>query len=146
MSIPINIDPLFIGPTLLFDILLVLHLIFTYLATVLVPSPVISHFLKKFRNSNIEENCGGKANAGKYIGYAERSLIYLIFVIAYVEKVNMANVLNTLSLIIAGKGLFRATGSRECAEWYILGTFLSIFLGTLITWVGLESFKIFFIW
>ncbi len=126
-------------------ILRAILLIILYFIAVFLPSPAISRTLNRFKKE-VRGECGGKINAGKMIGYAERSLIYLIFLIAYAGTLNLASALNALSLIIAGKGLFRASNSRECTEWYILGTFMSIFLGTLITWIGLMIISTVSLW
>ncbi len=84
--------------------------------------------------------CGGLPYGGELIGYCERSLIYIAFCIVYSSRhADFVYVLNYLSFIIAGKTIFRFSSrdrvSRECIDWYILDTFLSITLGLSLSWI-----------
>ena len=118
------------------------YLIVLYLLVLFIPSLIISRIANKLGN-NLTSKCQGRPGMGRYIGYAERSLIYIFFLIVLLNGNNLANATTALTLIIAGKGLFRLSGEtpKECAEWFILGTFLSILLGTFITWLGLMPIK-----
>ncbi|MHA3964818.1 MAG: hypothetical protein AM325_014915 [Candidatus Thorarchaeota archaeon SMTZ1-45] len=73
------------------------------------------------------------------IGYTERSLIYLAIVIAYFDTaLSYTAILSFLSVIVAGKAIFRysskETNNRACADWYILGTLMSITMALALAW------------
>ncbi len=86
-------------------------------------------------------DCQGLKKGGKLIGYVERGIIFFAFMIVYLSpNRDYFAVLNLLPWIIAGKGLFRfsrgeGANVRACAEWYILGTFMSILLGAFMSWL-----------
>ncbi len=84
--------------------------------------------------------CGGLPNGGFLIGCTERTMIFLAFLISYYDgNFSYASILSFLSIIIAGKAIFRYSGhetnSRNCADWHILGTFLSITMALALTWL-----------
>ncbi len=71
--------------------------------------------------------------------YMERSLIFLAILIAYFDSaLSYTTILSFLSVIVAGKAIFRysnkETTDRACADWYILGTFMSITMALALTW------------
>lgn len=111
----------------------IFQMIVWYLLLLVLPSVIIKLIAIKLNVA--EYNCEGLKGAGQYIGYIERSLIFSTFLLTYFSgSENYLALLGALSLIIAGKGLFRfsSTSERPCAEWYILGTFLSITLAVLL--------------
>jgi len=113
-----------------------LQIIAWYLLLLALPSIIIK--VIAIRLNVAEHNCEGLKGAGQYIGYIERSLIFSTFLLTYFSSSeNYLALLGALSLIIAGKGLFRfsSTSERPCAEWYILGTFLSITLAVFLSWL-----------
>ena len=61
----------------------------------------------------------GFANGGKIIGILERLLIFFLLLLGQ---------FSTIGLVIAAKSLarFRDLDDRKCAEYYIIGTFLSL--------------------
>ncbi|MGV9169164.1 MAG: hypothetical protein ACOC38_04395 [Promethearchaeia archaeon] len=80
-------------------------------------------------------------DGGYLIGYTERTLVYLAFLIAYYDaELSFSSILSFLSVIVAAKAIFRYssrdTTYRECADWYILGTLMSITLGLAFSWMG----------
>ena len=83
--------------------------------------------------------CGGIPSGGYLIGYTERSLIFLSFMINYYDNaLSYASILSFLSVIVAGKAIFRysskETDDRSCADWYILGTLMSITMALALSW------------
>jgi len=87
----------------------------------------------------IAAKCGGLQYGGYLIGYTERSLIFLAAVIAHYDStLSYASILSFLSVIVAGKAIFRYSGreanDRACADWYILGTLMSITMALALTW------------
>jgi len=82
-----------------------LHLIFAYLTVLIVPSLIITLLSNTFKEQI--EQCGGLPYGGMLIGYAERSLIFLAFLILrYEDKAALSDILNSVSFIIAGKAIF----------------------------------------
>ena len=112
-----------------------LQIIAWYLLLLAVPSIIIK--VIAIRLNVAEHNCEGLKGAGQYIVYIERSLIFSTFLLTYFSSSeNYLVLLGALSLIIAGKGFrFSSTSERPCAEWYILGTFLSITLAVFLSWL-----------
>jgi hypothetical protein len=69
----------------------------------------------------------------------ERSLIFLAFLISFYDSsFSYTSILSFLSVIVAGKAIFRyssgAATDRACADWYILGTFTSITMALALAW------------
>lgn len=95
--------------------------------------------LEKGFEEDIASKCGGLQYGGYLIGYVERSLIFLAIVIAYFDSaLSYTSILSFLSVIVAGKAIFRysskETNDRACADWYILGTLMSITMALALTW------------
>jgi len=106
-----------------------------FLLVLEIPSIIID-LIGKYLDIS-EYDCQGLSGGGRIIGYAERGIIFFAFLLIYLTpERNYFYLLNFLPLIIAGKGLFRFGSSKEraCAEWYILGTFMSILLGAFLSW------------
>ena len=118
--------------------------LFNFLLTLFLPGLIIDlvfSWLGKGANENISEMCGGLRYGGYLIGYTERGLIYLAFMIAHFDNtISFVSVLSFLSVIVAGKAIFRyssrGTDDRACADWYILGTLMSITMALALTWFG----------
>jgi hypothetical protein len=111
-------------------------MIFGYLLTLFFPGLLINLVLAQFVE-NLD--CGGLPLGGYLIGYTERSLIFLSILITYYDDtLSYASVLGFLSVIVAGKAIFRyssrETNNRACADWYIMGTFMSITMALALTW------------
>ncbi len=119
-------------------------ILFNFFLTLFLPGLIIDlvfSWLGRGANNNISEMCGGLRYGGYLIGYTERGLIYLAFMIAYFEDtISFVSVLSFLSVIVAGKAIFRyssrGTDDRACADWYILGTLMSITMALALTWFG----------
>jgi len=113
-----------------------LQIVTWYLINLTLPSIIIEKIA-----SNLEvdkHKCEGLKNAGRYIGYLERSLIFFTFTILYfAQEKNPLPVIGVMTLVMAGKGLFRFGGKEEraCAEWYILGTLLSLTSSLIMSWI-----------
>lgn len=113
-----------------------------YLIAIFLPGLLIDLVfgqVGKGLEKDIASVCGGLKYGGCLIGYVERSLIFLAVVIAYFDStVSYTSVLSFLSVIVAGKAIFRYSsrdnGDRACADWYILGTLMSITMGLALTW------------
>jgi hypothetical protein len=113
-----------------------------YFLTLLVPGLVIDLVfgrLEKGFQEGIASKCGGLQHGGVLIGGVERSLIFLALMITYYDNaLSYTTTLSFLSIIVAAKAIFRyssgVTGNRECADWYILGTLMSITLALALTW------------
>ena len=93
---------------------------------------------------DIQKKCGGLPRGGMLIEYSERSMIFLAFLIIFFGgSASYDAILGFLSLIVAGRAIFRfsSKGStdRFCADWYILGTFLSILFGMFLSWFFFRS-------
>ncbi len=83
--------------------------------------------------------CGGIPAGGYLIGYTERSMIFLSFMINFYDNaLSYASILSFLSVIVAGKAIFRYSSKeiddRSCADWYILGTLMSITIALALSW------------
>lgn len=136
-----NVGLLIAGLSLLHVLLykikpLAAYTLFWYLITLYIPSIIIKITGSKLEVEQYE--CEGLKNAGKYIGYLERSLVFFAFLLNYFSgETNPLMVIGTISFIFGGKGLFRFGGSskRACAEWYILGTFMSLTLALFLSWL-----------
>jgi hypothetical protein len=108
-------------------------ILFGYLLALFLPGLLIDLVFSgigKEAGEDIASKCGGLKRGGYLIGYAERSLIFLAVVIAYYDTaLTYASILSFLSVIVAGKAIFRyssrGTDDRACADWYILETPLS---------------------
>lgn len=119
-----------------------LTIIFGYLLALFLPGLLIDLVfgrIGKEAGEDIASKCGGLKHGGYLIGYAERSLIFLAVVIAYYDTaLTYASILSFLSVIVAGKAIFRyssrGTDDRACADWYILGTLMSITMALALTW------------
>ncbi len=111
-----------------------------FLFVIFLPALIIGSIFSQIRKSlsgNID--CGGLPNGGYLIGCTERALIYAAFMIGFYDALlSYTSILGFLSFIVAGKAIFRYSSkeanSRACADWYILGTFLSIGLGLAVSW------------
>jgi len=117
-----------------------LYMVSGYLIVLIVPSLIIE-FLSKVFEEEIRQ-CGGLPHGGMLIGYAERSLIFLAFIMLRLEgQASVSEILDSISFIIAGKAIFRFStrnpDKRVCADWYILGTFMSVLMGLLFSWIFL---------
>ena len=111
-----------------------------YFTAIFLPSLIIAVLSNIFKEQI--RQCGGLPYGGMLIGYAERSLIFLAFLMLRSENgASLSDLLNSVSFIIAGKAIFRFSTKnsdrRTCADWYILGTFLSVLMGLLISWIFL---------
>jgi hypothetical protein len=117
-------------------------IIFGYLLTLILPGLIIDlvfAWLEEGAEKDIASECGGLRYGGYLIGCVERSLIFLALMITYYDGVlSFASVLSFLSVIVAGKAIFRysskVTDDRACADWYILGTLMSITMALALTW------------
>ncbi len=113
-----------------------------YLLTLFLPGLVIDLIfggIGKESGEDIGLRCGGLRYGGYLIGCVERSLIFLTIVIAYFDSaLSYSSILSFLSIVIAGKAIFRysskETNDRSCADWYILGTFMSITMALALSW------------
>ena len=100
---------------------------------------------KKQTKSNPSENTttdiyknSGIKDGGKIIGYLERSLIFLFILAGYPAGIGF---------LIAAKSVFRFgeltdPSRRQQAEYIIIGTLLSILLGTSISFLTLEILRL----
>ncbi len=120
--------------------MLLLTIFAWFLLVLEIPSIIIDSIGSSLEISKY--NCQGLKKGGRLIGYVERALIFFAFLLVYFSlNKNYFAILNLLPWIIAGKGLFRFGSGREgvdvraCAEWYILGTFMSILLGAFMSWL-----------
>ncbi|TFG12964.1 hypothetical protein EU537_07495 [Candidatus Thorarchaeota archaeon] len=119
-------------------------ILFNFLLTLFLPGLFIDFVFSRLgtaEEGDISEICGGLQYGGYLIGYTERSLIYVAFMIAYFDSaISLVSVLSFLSVIVASKAIFRyssrGTDDRACADWYILGTLMSITLALALTWFG----------
>jgi len=117
-------------------------LVFGYLLTLFLPGLLIDLVFRGLGQGikeDIMSKCGGLQYGGYFIGYAERSLIFLAVVIAYFDSaLSYSSILSFLSVIVAGKAIFRYsskdTDDRACADWYILGTLMSITMALALAW------------
>ncbi len=117
-------------------------ILFGYLLALFLPGLLIDLVFGRLGRGtevDIAAKCGGLKYGGYLIGYTERSLIFLAAVIAYYDTtLSYASILSFLSVIVAGKAIFRYSGretnDRACADWYILGTLMSITLALALTW------------
>ena len=113
-----------------------------YILALFLPGLVIDLLfagLSKGSQNDISSKCGGLHFGGYLIGYAERSLIFLAVTIAYFDSaLTYASILSFLSVIVAGKAIFRYSSKdisdRACADWYILGTLMSITMALALAW------------
>lgn len=121
-----------------------LVLIFTYFLTLVLPGAVIELTFSELESgTDIQKKCGGLESGGYLIGYTERSLVFIAFLIAYFDNVlSMASVLSFLSVVVAAKAIFRYSSrditDRVCADWYILGTLMSVTMALAFSWVGFK--------
>ncbi|KXH76210.1 MAG: hypothetical protein AM326_03235 [Candidatus Thorarchaeota archaeon SMTZ-45] len=117
-------------------------ILFGYLLAMFLPGLLIDlvfGWVGRGLAEDIASKCGGLKYGGYLIGYAERSLIFLAVLIAYFDSaLSYASILSFLSVIVAGKAIFRYssrdTNDRACADWYILGTIMSITMALALTW------------
>jgi hypothetical protein len=120
----------------------ILTMFLAYLLALFLPGLVIDlvfGWMGQGIEGGIAAKCGGLEHGGYIIGYVERSLIFLAIVIAYFEPgLSYASILSFLSVIVAGKAIFRYSSKvsedRACADWYILGTLMSITMALALTW------------
>lgn len=125
-------------------------IVFAYLLVLILPGLLIDlvfGWIGQGINEDIASKCGGLQYGGYLIGYAERSLIFLAVVMAYFDSaLSYASILSFLSVIVAGKAIFRysskETNDRACVDWYILGTLMSITMALALTW-GIFRFLLF---
>lgn len=130
--------------------LLVAHLL-AYLTVVLLPYGIISEVgnrLSTQRNGvgesegrGDEERGKGRFHGGALIGVLERSFIFVLFLMTANHLLPLKDALGSLAMIIAAKALFRFSERTTEAEWYIIGTFLSITSGVALSW-----FTLYVIW
>lgn len=129
----LKIAPLNVGvPTILFGYLLVIFL----------PGLIINlvfEWLNRGNEEDIAVQCGGLNSGGYLIGCMERSMIFVAILISYYDSsLSYTTILSFLSVIVAGKAIFRYSSkdssTRACADWYILGTFMSITMALTLTW------------
>ncbi len=85
------------------------------------------------------EDCGGLPDGGYLIGLTERSLIFLFGLMSHFDpSLSFSSTMGFVSIIVTGKAIFRFSSrqpaDRACADWYILGTFLSITAAVTLTW------------
>jgi hypothetical protein len=119
-----------------------LVIVFVYLVTLFVPGLLIELIFSHLESGkDISKRCGGLENGGYLIGYTERSLVFIAFLIAYYDAVvSFTAVLSFLSVVVAAKAIFRYssrdTTDRVCADWYILGTLMSITMALAFSWIG----------
>lgn len=131
-----RVYPLTTLPT---DTLLIL---LSYLLTVSLPGLLIDLiFAVQGSGDDIGDKCGGLRNGGYLIGYTERSLLFLAMMIThYDETMSFPSLLSFLSVIVAAKAIFRyssrETDDRACADWYILGTLMSITMALALSWAA----------
>ncbi len=117
-------------------------ILFGFLLTLFLPGLFIDLILARVgigTNDNSGIQCGGIPSGGYLIGYTERSLLFLSFMISYYDNaLSYASILSFLSVIVAGKAIFRysskETDDRSCADWYILGTLMSITMALALAW------------
>ena len=115
---------------------------FGYLLVIFLPGlfiDLVFGWLSRGLDEGIAAKCGGLHSGGYLIGCMERSLIFVAILIAYYDSsLSYAAILSFLSVIVAGKAIFRYsskdTSDRACADWYILGTFMSITMALILTW------------
>lgn len=120
----------------------ILTILCGYLLALFFPGLLIDlvfGWLARGREEDIASKCGGLRCGGYLIGYMERSLIFLAILIAYFDSaLSYASILSFLSVIVAGKAIFRYSNKdnsdRACADWYILGTFMSITMALALAW------------
>ncbi len=113
-----------------------------FLLALVLPGIVIDAILAsvaKELNGDEDNRCGGIPRGGYLIGLTERSLIFLSFLISYYDNaISYSSILGFLSFVVAAKAIFRYSsrdsGNRACADWYILGTLLSITMGLGVSW------------
>lgn len=117
-------------------------ILFGYLLVIFLPGltiDLIFGWLSRGLDEDIATKCGGLHSGGYLIGCMERSLIFVAILIAYYDSsLSYAAILSFLSVIVAGKAIFRyssrETDNRACADWYILGTFMSITMALTLAW------------
>jgi hypothetical protein len=117
-------------------------LLFGYLLTLFLPGLLIDLVFARLGEGSKEDigiRCGGLPSGGYLIGYTERSLIFLSLMITYYDSaLSYVSILSFLSVIVAGKAIFRysskGTDDRACADWYILGTLMSISMALALSW------------
>lgn len=88
----------------------------------------------------IKEGEKNSNSDGAFIGGAERSLIFCaVWIMNVVEGASIGNVFNFLSIIIAGKSIYRfprgndTETSKTLRQWYIAGTFTSMTVGVFLS-------------
>ena len=117
-------------------------ILFGYLLTLFLPGLLIDLVFARLGegiDDDIGIRCGGLPSGGYLIGYTERSLVFLSLMITHYDSaLSYASILSFLSVIVAGKAIFRYTSKdtndRACADWYILGTLMSISMALALTW------------
>lgn len=117
-------------------------ILFGFLLTLFLPGLCIDLVLSQLGVGIIDENgiqCGGLPSGGYLIGFTERSLIFLSLMITYYDSaLSYASILGFLSVVMAGKAIFRYSSrdvnDRACADWYILGTLMSITMALALAW------------
>ncbi len=107
------------------------HLL-AYLSVVLLPYYLISEVGSRLHPKNGEDFHGGAL-----IGVLERSFIFLLFLMSANCTLPVKDALNSLAMVIAAKALFRFSEKTVEAEWYIVGTFLSLTSGVALSWLSL---------
>ncbi len=119
-----------------------LLILLSYLLTVFLPGLLIDLIFGMLGSGDsFADKCGGLRNGGYLIGYTERSLLFLAMMIThYDEAMSFPSLLSFLSVIVAAKAIFRyssrETDDRACADWYILGTLMSITMALAISWLA----------
>lgn len=134
--------------------LVVTHLL-AYLTVILLPCGLISQVGEWLTPSRVGEGNGDSASgkkceerdgvrgkggfhAGALIGALERTLIFILFLMTANRMLPLKDALGSLTLVIAAKALFRFSERTEEAEWYIVGTFLSLTSGVALSWFTLH--------
>ncbi|MFI4990482.1 MAG: hypothetical protein ACHQHO_06160 [Solirubrobacterales bacterium] len=89
-----------------------------WLAAAFISGAFIGRVLESFARA-VRNHAPGMTNAGRYIGWLERTLLYGLFV---------AGAPDAAALVIAGKSIARFPSFKEeqFAEYYLIGSFLSL--------------------
>ncbi|MHA1781124.1 MAG: hypothetical protein ACTSYL_09725 [Candidatus Thorarchaeota archaeon] len=108
-----------------------------YILTLLIPCLLLETIYLHIQAQSVDSsiaNCSGVKSSPALIGYAERSLVFVIFLIAFFDSsVTIADLLKFIAIIVAAK-FFRKTERKICEDWYILGTFISIAMSLFLSW------------
>ncbi len=89
------------------------------------------------RQQSRQKQSPDEFHGGAIIGASERSLIFLLFLMSATCILPVKDALGSLAVIIAAKAIFRFNSKTEEAEWYIIGTLLSLIMGVALSWLSL---------